>query len=162
MNVIRMVLIAVLALCSLFMLINVGWYVYEMANYPGYEDQEPFHWTIRVVTWITYFLMGVVMLAAAVLLPGWWRKGLAAWGMFTCFVMVVLAIFIPSNNGSFEVDEVGLIWVVAGLWLSFLFAVMAVAAYFGRTKPKTEPLATAQAIGAGPGAAATPVNTTGT
>src|SRR4051794_7979471 len=93
----------IFVLWVLFVLGNVVFAIYEMAefsSYSAYDDYYSFssardstHWTIAIVSAISYFLMGCVFLAAIFVLPTWWRKALVGWGMFTCLVMFVAGFF---------------------------------------------------------------------
>src|SRR4051812_21105487 len=93
----------VLLLCVLFMLAFGIFCVVEMVNFPHYsydddiDPREKYHWFIAIASCIAHFLMGCVLLASAIILPGWWRKGLALWGIFTCFVMFMAGFFLSGK-----------------------------------------------------------------
>ena len=148
MKMARIILAAVLLLCALLMLAFGGFSVWGMANMPRYfryDDFDSFHaareshhWKISLVSWITFFLMGIVLTAALILLRRWWRKGLAAWGMFTCLVMFVAAFFLSSK---IPFNEIGYLWIAASLWMTLLFLALGISGFLDKDKTPASPTA---------------------
>jgi hypothetical protein len=155
MNAMKLIVAAVLLFCVLVMLGFGIFSIVAMVNQPssfGYEDWDTFeaarsshHWMIQIISWITFFLMGLVATAALIFLPAWWRKALAAWAMFTCFAMFVATFFI---SGHISFDEIGWLWIIASLWMAFLYLAMGVSAFIGGKKKEAAPTASGGASGA--------------